>query len=242
VEVANTGDTPVPFPSELRYEAGHLEGYVTAPGGMPKPFRSVVRCLEDAFPGVLEPGASRVASLTLLRGPDGALFGTPGIHRVDVMVRWSGEHGVPLRLHGRADVWIDGTRDEAHGRAAATVLAAPDLSVVVALGGGEHLQEGIEALDAALAAEPLRPHYRVTQAMRLGRPFFTRDASQADAVDALDGEVVATTAEIERAARMLAAGRGERAPSVEPAAHSLRSAATETAAGERLSGLLDGLG
>ena len=230
VRVTNRGSESIPFPAQLRFEGGHIEGMVTGPGGTPRPFRSIVRCLDDGTDGTLAPGEGRTAGLTLLRGPNGPLFATDGAYTVDVIVRWSGPDHLPVRGHATAPVWIDHANHAAHAEAAARVLAAPDLSVVVALGGGDHLPEGTAALDAALSAEPLRPHYAVTEALRTGRPFFNRPARSADAVDAVSQDVVATGDEITAVARVLARRRGDTMEdALASAVRSLRAAAADTA-------------
>ena len=242
VRATNHAVGPVPFPARLRYEGGHIEGQVTAPGGTPQPFRSIVRCLEDGDEGQLEPGESRVAGLTLLRGPQGALFATSGEHRVDVVVHWTTSDGTPMRRRATTNVWIDHATEPAHAEAAAQALGAPDLSVVVALGGGDHLSDGTAALEAALAAAPLRPHYAVTEALRTGQPFFDRAASSADAVtDAVGEDVVATGDEVTAVSRVLARHRRDDATRLAPAVQALRTAAAGTADAAHAVGQLDDL-
>jgi hypothetical protein len=241
VKATNRGAEPVQFPARFRYHGGHIEGLVTAPGGTPKPFRSIVRCIEDGDNTPLGPGESRVAGLTLLRGPEGPLFATSGSHKVDVLVRWSGEGNVPLRGHGETTVWIDQAAEDEHANAAARVLGTPDLSVVVALRGGEHLRDGIEALETALHTTRLRPHYAATEALRAGRPFFDRAPNTEGLVDALREDVVATVDEIEEAARLLQQHRDEAGPPVAPAVESLRAAARDSADEARIVDMLDRL-
>jgi hypothetical protein len=113
--------------------------------------------------------------------------------------------------------------------------------VVVALRGGEHLRDGIEALETALRAPRLRPHYAATEALRAGRPFFDRAASAEALVDALREDVVATVDEIEEAARLLQQHRDEAGPPVAPAVDSLRAAARDSADEARIVDMLDRL-
>ncbi|TWF74722.1 hypothetical protein FHX44_11604 [Pseudonocardia hierapolitana] len=240
VRVTNIGIDPLPFPTRLRYEGGHIEGTVTAPGGAPRPFRSIVRCLDDGADGYLDPGESRVAGLTLLRGPDGPLFATSGSHAVDVAVLFTGHDGLPARARGSAAVWVDHAARADHAEAAARVLASPDLSVVVALGGGDHLDDGVSALSDALADSTLHPHYEVTEALRTGRPFQDRAALTADAADVVTADVVATGDEIAAVARALARRRSGAADAVRTAMRSLRAAAAGTADARDVTDRIDG--
>jgi hypothetical protein len=114
--------------------------------------------------------------------------------------------------------------------------------VVVALGGGDHLPAGTAALEAALSAAPLRPHYAVTEALHTGRPFFDRAASGADGVTAAVGEdVVATGDEVTAVSRVLARHHGDDVARLAPAVQALRTAAAETADAAGAVGPLDDL-
>lgn len=196
VVLRNDSEGPVEAPADLRFEHGHVTGRVVGPGGESHPFRSLVRCLDDEETVELEPGGIRTGSLTLLRGPDGALFGAPGVYTVEVDVDWTTLMSGPVRASGRASVFIDAPEGDASNEAAAVALAEPDLHVVVALGGGDHLVGGLQALDAAMADDMLRPHYAVTEAKHAGRAFFDRPASADGLADAVDAHMVATADEL----------------------------------------------
>ena len=53
------------------------------------------------------------------------------------------------------------------------MLATPDAHLVLAI-GGDHLEDGIEAIEAALDEPVLRPHFAVIEAKRLARRFGKR--------------------------------------------------------------------
>ena len=57
--------------------------------------------------------------------------------------------------------------DDAHAEAALKVLTTPDALLTLAL-GGDHLDEGIEAIQAALDNPVLRPHFAYIEAKRVG--------------------------------------------------------------------------
>jgi hypothetical protein len=239
VELRNDGDRPVFLPPSIGYKKGHIRGYVTAPGGAPREFRSIIRCFEDEELVPLEAGDARVASVTLMRGPEGALFATPGLHKIDVVVEWSNEDGAPLMSTGVATIYVEDAKSPAHAAAAAAVLSQPDLAVVVALGGGDHLTEGLEALDRALATDELRPHYAVTEAMRVGRSFFDRDADDGKMLELLSKNVVVATSEVRTASRMIATKKSKAA--TKDVVSSLKSASKRSPARRELAKLLDAI-
>jgi hypothetical protein len=237
VRLTNTLAVPVAVPAVFTYESGRIEGAIKAPGGGTQPFKPIVLCIEEETLEYLDPGASKVASVTLLRSAGGPLFATPGLHTITAVVRWASEAGIPVVATGDATVWITDATDESHREAAAAVLTSADLSVVLALGGGDHLTDGIAALDKALAVDELRPHYAATEALRAGRSFFDRDADPGRVDEVLGGGVVAGADEIESAARLVK--RSTKAGS--GAVQALRAAAEEQPNSDDLTAMLDDL-
>lgn len=161
--------------------------------------------------GTLPPlagGASLTHDLTLLRGADGALFGSAGLHRVEVDVTWDMDD-VPVRVSGTTSVMVTPAVDESHAAAAQAVLSSPDLLLTVAL-GGDHLDEGLAALRTALADKTLAPHYAVIEAKRFGRPFGKRKANPSASLNLLKGAAVMSPSEVQSVAAVACAPVGVR--------------------------------
>jgi hypothetical protein len=243
VVLRNVGAAPAAVPASLRFEDGHVAGHVTGPSGVPHDFASLVRCVDTEETTQLAPGEVVTGSLTLLRGPDGPLFAGPGLHTIDVEIDWSVSPAGPMRATGRASILVDAPATEHEADAAAAVLAEPDLHVVVALGGGDHLTDGIRALDAGMASDGLRPHYAVTEALHAGRPFLGRSVEIDELTDAVAEEVVATADELAQLASVLEATPELTDEQRDGAVRSLRRAAAENPlagdAPEALPGMLD---
>ena len=58
--------------------------------------------------------------------------------------------------------------DASHREAARQVLGTPDVMLTLAF-GGDHLEDGLAAIRAALANDVLRPHYAFVEAKRVMR-------------------------------------------------------------------------
>jgi hypothetical protein len=152
--------------------------------------------------------------MTLLRGSDGHLFPFPGSYTVEVRMEWELD-GVAVCVVGATSLMILPAADAAHAEAALRIMQTPDAVVALAL-GGDHLEEGIAAIQAALDNDVLRPHYAYVEAKRLAAGFQQRAADPARAARLVEPDVVMSDAEAEKAAKLLeaAADPGEaRAPS-----------------------------
>lgn len=194
--LTNRSDTPVETPESLSLKTEHVTGRVVDPSGSPRSFRSLMRCIEEEEVAVLEPGASLTHDLTLLRGADGALFPAPGLHRVEVDVAWD-MGGMPVKVTGSSALMVTPPRDEKHASAALTTLSSPDLLLTLAL-GGDHLDDGVKALQAAMEDPTLAPHFGVIEAKRVGRRFRDRKADPAKALELIDDDTVMSPSEVKR--------------------------------------------
>ena len=228
VELRADGGTDVPVPADLSLVAGHVSGTVTDPSGTARAFRSVVLCIEEEQLRPLGADDAVSASMTLLRGPDGALFPLAGPYTIRVEAAWSVD-GTPLAIAGDAVVMVTPAVDDAHAEAALRVLSTPDTLLVLAL-GGDHLSDANDAIGAALGNEVLRPHFAYVEAKRVAAPFFDREPDLDRAAALLDEQTVMSAAEVNRASVLVAAA-GERgvAPSG-PLLDVLRAKADETGA------------
>ncbi len=172
LELRNAGSQAAVVPERISLKGGFVRGTVTDPSGNTRIFCSIIGCLDEQPMRTLAPGESIRDSLTLLRGPDGALFPAAGPHRVTVEVRWNVQ-GIDRIVQGSADVMVTGATDQAHAEAALKVLSSADALLALAL-GGDHLKDGVEAIGAALANPVLRPHYAYIEAKRLAERFGQR--------------------------------------------------------------------
>ncbi len=206
VTLTNRSDAPLAVPDTLSLKGEHISGRSRDSTGAARGFQSIFRCIEDHEEEVLKPGASMSADLTLLRGADGALFPAAGMYRVELDLAWE-MGGLPVRVSGKASVMITPPENESHSRAAMRVLSEPDLLLTLAI-GGDHLEQGNAALDAAMADKTLAPHYALVQAKRLGRRFGSRRAGPEAAIAAVPGDAVLSPSE----ARKLAEIAKEAAP------------------------------
>jgi len=207
--LTNVGAVALPVPASLNMKKGHVTGAVIDPSGVRRTFAPVVRYLDVPAVQMLEVGQSLSHSLTLLRGAEGALFPTAGVHRVVVDVTWSVD-GVPMRLSAEAGVSVTAAVDEAHARAAHKILTTPDALLTLAL-GGDHLEDGIDAVHAGLDHPVLRPHFAFVEARRVGERFLERKPNLKAAAELLDESAVLSPAEI-RTAALLVRQAGDDAP------------------------------
>jgi len=174
----NTGDQyPLLVPSDLSLKSKHVSGTVTDPVGIVRSFRSVI-CCDRAGDGVenLEPGTEKLASLTLLRGGEGALFPVSGVHNVSVEVTWSTPDSPICAIRASTTVMVTPPLGASHAAAAHKLLTTPNTHLILVL-GGDHFKDGIEAVQKALEDDVLRPHYAYVEAKRQAVGFFGREAN-----------------------------------------------------------------
>jgi len=208
IELVNTSDGPIFAPATLSMFAGLVKGTVTDPSGTTRTFLPLVRCLEEVPLETLEPGKSISHSITLLRGREGALFPAPGAYRVVVEAHWD-MGGIEACVTGEANVMVTSAVDETHAAAALKILSTPDALLTLVF-GGDHLTDGMEAIQTALSCSTLRPHFAYTEAKRIGQRFGKRKANLKQAAALLEESTVMSPAEVKSAAEFVkAAGDGE---------------------------------
>jgi hypothetical protein len=149
-----------------------------------------------------------------MRGAEGALFPASGLHTVTVEVFWDHE-GIGRHVLGAATVMVTPPEDEGHARAAAEILSTPDAMLAMVF-GGDHLTEGIAAIDAGLSHRALRPHFAFIEAKRVGQPFAKRKADAKQFVSLIKEEPVMSSAEVARAAKIAKKEGGPSAKAVAP--------------------------
>lgn len=198
LELTNISDQPMVAPASLNLKLDFVKGKVVDPSSAVRTFLPLVRCVEDHPMDILQPGQSITHSMTLLRGGQGALFPAPGLHQIVVEVHWDVD-GLEATVSGETSVLVTGTVDADHAAAARQILATPDTLLTLVL-GGDHLTEGIEAIQAALDNPVLRPHFAYIEAKRLAKGFGSRKANPKSAKKLIDKSTVMSPTEFQKAA------------------------------------------
>jgi hypothetical protein len=201
LELVNQGDEPIFAPTTLSMKRGLVKGKVIDPSGAVRTFSPLIICLDDHQVAPLKPRARIRDSITLLRGAQGALFSMPGVYRIVVEARWD-NGGATAVATGVTDIIVTSAVDEAHARTALKVLSTPDTLPVLVF-GGDHLADGIEAIQAALTNPVLRPHHAYIEAKRVAQRFGKRKADLTTAAQLIDDHTVMSPAEIKKAARLV---------------------------------------
>jgi hypothetical protein len=201
--LTNNSNVPIDAPSSLSLGSGFIKGKVTDSDDRVRTFSPLVLCVDSLPFQTLQPGESITNSLTLLRGGQGALFLTPGIHRIAVELHWDVD-GIEATVTGETSVMVTPAINDDHARAAFHVLSTPDTLLTMVM-GGDHLTDGIAAIQAALDNPVLRPHYAYLEAKRLAKRFGKRKANLKAVAELLDAETVMSPAEIGKAAGLVKA-------------------------------------
>lgn len=238
IELTNVSDGPIEAPSTLNMKNGLVKGMVINPAGGVRAFSPLLLCMEDHPVAPLNPKQSVRHSITLLRGAQGSLFPMPGVHRIVVEVHWdSGDFEASVT--GEANIMVTPAVDDAHAQAALKVLSTPDALLTLAL-GGDHLPDGIQAIQTALDNPVLRPHFAYIEAKRLAERFGKRKANLKAAADLIDDATVMSPAEIKKAA-LLVKAEGADSASAKKIAKTLKTRTGKLKASDDLKGMIDSL-
>lgn len=110
----------------------------------------------------------------------------------------SQKKSTPSQRQPRKSVAAEETRQPP----ALRILSTPDALLTLVL-GGDHLTEGIAAIQAALDEPVLRPHYAYIEAKRIGRRFQNRKPDYKEAAKLMEDATVLSPQEAEKAAKMM---------------------------------------
>lgn len=201
VTVVNTGEQPIRVPANIGLKGEFASGTVVDPAGTVRTFRTVVRCVDEQPFVELEQGDVIADGMTLMRGAEGALFPGSGLHQIAVELCWEVEDMV-VRVAGGASVLVTAPVSDEHAAAAHRILATPDAHLVLAI-GGDHLTDGIAAIESALDDPTLRPHFAAVEAKRLARRFGPRPPEFEAATALIDDATVMSGAEVGKLAAVL---------------------------------------
>jgi gamma-glutamyl phosphate reductase len=140
---------------------------------------------------------------------------------------------------GETNIMVTPAVDEGHSEAALKVLSTPDALLTLVL-GGDHLTDGIEAIQTAVENPVLRPHFAYVEARRLAKPFWDREADLEAASELIEDSTVMSPAEIEKAARLV---EGESADSDagQSIAETLKNKVRTVDVGDEVKGIVDSL-
>ncbi|MBK7007966.1 MAG: matrixin family metalloprotease [Saprospiraceae bacterium] len=197
VRLENNMQNDLLLPSNLSLKGGNVSGEVINSTGQSRSFSPIVICLDEEPLKELKVGEKIESDLTLLRGKEGALFPNAGLYTIKIDLHWEIE-GMPVAMNAETKVMVTPVVDESHAKAALKTLSTPDLLLTLVL-GGDHLKDGIEALNVALHDKTLRPHYTYTESKRISKPYFKRKAELKKAADMIKKETVMSKTEVEKA-------------------------------------------
>lgn len=165
-EVRNRGGHFRDIPGTLSLTSGHLCGVVIGPDTTPvrRPFRAFLVKGDTPPPRALEPGGIATDSLTLFRGPAGALFPQPGVYEVELTIEWCHDDRLVHLNHAIRVEVIPAPADAVGRRLAAKCLAEPELLLCHLLPSDRWKRAGRLLREIAESASPLRDHYAFTNA------------------------------------------------------------------------------
>lgn len=236
VRLVNDGDQPIRVPATVGLKSEFVSGTVVDPAGTVRTFRTVVRCVDEQPFVELGHGDGIADGMTLMRGAEGALFPSAGVHLITVEVSWEIEDML-VRVAGSASVLVTAPVTADHAVAAHRILTTPDAHLVLAI-GGDHLTDGIAAIETALADPTLRPHFAAVEAKRLARRFGPRPPEFDAATALIDDTTVMSGAEAGKVADALSAQDG---PLPEELVATLRARADDGQLSDRARAAIDAL-
>jgi hypothetical protein len=152
----------------LSFKSGNITGSVELPSGETRRFAPVAETLDDRAEQILAPEKSIEGSLTLLRGPDGALFPDSGSYNITIDL-WIFHRNEFATLSKSTAVRVGPFRDEKHRRIAELLARTKETLVSFAIGSGDGLEGGNQAVNLALNNAVLKTHFAVIRLKRLCR-------------------------------------------------------------------------
>jgi hypothetical protein len=107
---------------------------------------------------------------------------------------------VEVVVAGETGVMVTAAVDRAHAEAALKVLSTPDALLTLVL-GGDHVKDGINAIQTALKNPVLKPHFAYIEAKRLAERFGERQGNPEAATSLIGADTVMSLAEAKKAAK-----------------------------------------
>jgi predicted Zn-dependent protease len=178
VTLKNNTATPVYVPKDIGLAAPFISGTVIDAAGSARKFHPMI-CYDKVDEFVyLQKGETVQTSLTLLGGSNGPLFPVSGLSRIFVKVQWPEnlDSDVAFAARGETTILVTPPVDGNHAAAAHKILATPTAAGVLVF-GGDHLEDGVMAIQKAVKDKTLGPHYACIEARRLATRFMKREAN-----------------------------------------------------------------
>ena len=191
----NNSDGSKIVPKDLSLKKGNISGKVIDPSGTERTYFPIILCLDEEETSEIGKGESKNGSITLLRGGQGALFPLAGVYKIIVEASWE-INGLKQRSIGVTNVMVTPPVDDDHAKAAYKIISNPD-SLLVLVMGGDHLKEGIEAIQAGVENPILKPHYALIEAKRISKKFGKRQSNLKAASKMITKQTVMSQPEIE---------------------------------------------
>ncbi|MBI1840102.1 MAG: hypothetical protein HYR88_04540 [Verrucomicrobia bacterium] len=194
----------------LRFKSGNLGGSVRSPSGDELRFVPLSHNIDDLGLQAVEPGGTTRGAITLLSGPDGPLFPSPGRYSVTVETRVYRDRQF-FSLSRSAEVYVAAIVNERQERVADLLLKRKETLLAFAI-GGDSLDQGNQAINLAINNRILGPHYAVVRLKRLARGIGKVQGYLCEALEILtaegDQEPVLTTSELASLIRILLSNDG----------------------------------
>jgi hypothetical protein len=201
VKITNTSGQPQAAPISLDLKTGIIDGSVSDPAGNERMFWPLKKW-EDSDPGgVLGPYETRTYAMTLLRGPQKALFPMAGDHSFKIRATWQSK-GNSFYLEAGSRIRVTPPVDDDHRTAALRILSTPDTLFSIAI-GGDHLIEGNKAIEFAMSNPTLRPHFAIIRAKLLLTGPQPDKIDPSTACSLIDDKVVMSFSEIDSISQLL---------------------------------------
>jgi hypothetical protein len=158
----------------LSLSAGSIAGRVIGPGGDVRLF-SAAAPIDFVSTVDLAPDEALFHGETLWRGPEGALFSSPGFYQIEVKAGWVGPGGI-AGLMTHCEILVTAPRNRRHELAALDLLRTEDLMILLIFRAYpdaadektcKRLERAIKVLRKALDVKELRASLAPIEATRL---------------------------------------------------------------------------
>ncbi len=202
IALYNNSREPVYGPGSLNMTSGNVQGKVIDPSGSENTFSPLIRCADEETLQSLKAGNPPVTySLTLSHGSKRPLFPSEGVHTVNIEVSWF-LNGSRFRTTSDTKIVVTPPVDDKHRKIADRILATRDTLFTMVI-GGDLFTDGLEAVQAALTHDTLRPHWAFIEARRMCTPTRDRKSDLVAAEKLINDETIMGPAEIKRLAELV---------------------------------------
>lgn len=155
-EVLNKTGEDFHMPNDIGLNIEYTQVSVTNSDGITTDLPAFVLECEHSSIKKLEPGKKLAAATNLFWSCNGFAFNKPGLHRIDLSIRWT-YNGIPYGLHNNKQVWVDYPVSEKDNEIAAA-MTNDEVGVFVALGGeAYHLKEATARIESVMKIDPKHP-------------------------------------------------------------------------------------